>query len=306
MSSEENFSPAATPGEHAGPGAGELLKAAREHSGMHIAALAVMLKVPVKKLEALEASRFDLLPDMVFARALASSVCRTLKIDALPILQHFPQTAGTQLPAASNVINAPFRSPNDSDRRFAWSGLPKPAVAAVLTLLIASLVIAYLPQLTVQFNKASTFLNARSATQASTAASDLPSASVDLKSEKSMVGGTAPPAEAAALPGVAGGNPVDSSAAAPQNPTQGSSASAPVTGTIVFRAVGDSWVEVIDGKKQTVLRRTLVTGESVGVSGELPLVATIGRANMTQVDVRGQAFDLAPWSKDNVARFQVK
>ena len=67
------------------PSAGTLLRQAREAAGMHIGALSVSLKVPVKKLEALEADRLDLLPDAVFARALAASVCRTLKADPGPI-----------------------------------------------------------------------------------------------------------------------------------------------------------------------------------------------------------------------------
>ena len=54
--------------------AGALLRQAREAAGLHVAALAVSLKVPVKKLEALESDRLDLLPDAVFARALASSM----------------------------------------------------------------------------------------------------------------------------------------------------------------------------------------------------------------------------------------
>ena len=57
-----------------GATAGSLLRQAREAAGIHIAALAVSLKVPVKKLEALEQDRFDLLPDAVFVRALASSM----------------------------------------------------------------------------------------------------------------------------------------------------------------------------------------------------------------------------------------
>ena len=44
------------------------------------------LKVPVRKLEALEDDRYDLLPDACSSRALASSVCRTLKIDPQPVL----------------------------------------------------------------------------------------------------------------------------------------------------------------------------------------------------------------------------
>ena len=59
--------------EAAGVTAGGLLREARQASGMHIAALAVALKVPVSKLEALEADNFGALPDTVFVRALASA-----------------------------------------------------------------------------------------------------------------------------------------------------------------------------------------------------------------------------------------
>ncbi|NJM43298.1 MAG: helix-turn-helix domain-containing protein [Brachymonas sp.] len=71
--------------------AGQMLREAREAHGLHVAALAVSMKVPVKKLEALEADRLEDLPDAVFVRALASSVCRALKIDAAPILAKLPQ-----------------------------------------------------------------------------------------------------------------------------------------------------------------------------------------------------------------------
>ena len=57
-----------------------LLRQAREQAGVHVAALAVALKVPVRQLEALEQGRFDLLPDHTFARALAASVCRALVV----------------------------------------------------------------------------------------------------------------------------------------------------------------------------------------------------------------------------------
>ena len=70
-----------------------LLKQAREAAGLHVAALAAALKVPVRKLEDLEAGRFDRLPDMTFARALASSACRHLKIDPAPVLAQLPAAA---------------------------------------------------------------------------------------------------------------------------------------------------------------------------------------------------------------------
>ena len=69
------------------PGAGALLKAARERQGLHIAALAAAIKVSPRKLDALENDRWDELPDATFTRALAQTVCRTLKIDARPVLE---------------------------------------------------------------------------------------------------------------------------------------------------------------------------------------------------------------------------
>jgi cytoskeleton protein RodZ len=127
------------------PGAGELLKHAREAAGLHIAALAVLLKVPVKKLEALEASRFDLLPDAVFVRALASSVCRTLKIDAAPVLALLPQTDAPKLTYQGVGINAPFRAPGDGPSPSVWSQLSRPAVLAGVLLLLGALVLIFLP-----------------------------------------------------------------------------------------------------------------------------------------------------------------
>ena len=75
---------------------------------------------------------------------------------------------------------------------------------------------------------------------------------------------------------------------------------------IVFSAKGESWVEVTDARGTVVLRRTLAAGEAASASGVLPLAAVVGRADATQVQVRGRAFDLGAVSKDNVARFEVK
>ena len=91
-----------------------MLRQAREALGLHVAALAVALKVPVRKLEALEEDRYDQLPDAVFVRALASSVCRTLKIDPQPVLDRLPQTAKPRLINDRDGINTPFRAPSEN------------------------------------------------------------------------------------------------------------------------------------------------------------------------------------------------
>jgi cytoskeleton protein RodZ len=78
------------------------------------------------------------------------------------------------------------------------------------------------------------------------------------------------------------------------------------SGNVTFRASGQTWVEVTDAKGTVVLRRTLARGDVAEASGVLPLAAVVGKADATQVQVHGKAFDLAAVSRDNVARFKVK
>ena len=70
--------------------AGELLRRAREAQGLTLDHLATQIKVSPLKLEALEQGRYDSLGDSNFTRALAMTVCRTLRIDATEILSGLP------------------------------------------------------------------------------------------------------------------------------------------------------------------------------------------------------------------------
>ncbi len=70
--------------------AGDMLREAREAHGLHIEMVAAALKVSPLKLVALEADDIESLPDPVFARALAASVCRALRIDPAPVLAKLP------------------------------------------------------------------------------------------------------------------------------------------------------------------------------------------------------------------------
>jgi len=127
-------------------GGGAMLRQAREQAGVHVAALAVALKVPVRQLEALEQGRFDLLPDHTFARALAGSVCRQLKLDPKPILAALPQ--GAPRAVSVNVgINEPFRNSTPVGG-LAWrERLLRPPVLAAIVLLLAALALIVVPEI---------------------------------------------------------------------------------------------------------------------------------------------------------------
>lgn len=98
----ESVSEAVMPLMPTSPGA--LIKAGRERAGVHMAVLSVNLKVTVKQLEALEADQYDFLSGPVFARALASKVCRFLKMDPQPVLALMPATTNGLKPL--NIIGA--------------------------------------------------------------------------------------------------------------------------------------------------------------------------------------------------------
>jgi cytoskeleton protein RodZ len=278
--------------------AGMLLRRAREASGLHVAALAVSLKVPVRKLEALEEDRYDLLTDAVFVRALASSICRTLKIDPQPVLDRLPQTTPPRLARDVDRINASFRAPDDAAPPTWLHQLTRPVFLAVFGLLLAALVVVLLPAREQENTTAEV-------TQPATPS--LPVANVPVDPAVAL-----PPPDSAVT---AVASPAITASVAPAPVAPAPVADAPVsdpapavatTSTVIFKAKAPSWVEVTDAKGAVAVRKVLAAGEAAGASGELPLRVTIGKVDSTEVQVRGKPFDLRPVSRDNVARFEVK
>ena len=261
---------------------GAILRQAREALGMDIEMLAAVLKVPVKKLEALEADRFDLLPDTVFTRALASSVCRSLKIDPAPVLDRLPHSSVPRLKVYESSMNIPFRSAGAGPLTLLWDQLPKPVVVAVAAMLVGVLLLLLWPF----------------GTRNEPVASGKPEVSVATTSVVTPVPALSNSdklAPQAVLPMVGTEEPVTQVA--------GSGAT---TGVLVFNASAMSWVEVVDGAGVVQLRRNIAANEVVGVSGVLPLSVVVGRSDTTAVQVHGKPFDLLSVARDNVARFEVK
>lgn len=287
---------------------GTMLRQAREASGLHAATLAISLKVPVRKLEALEGDRFDELPDAVFVRALAASVCRTLKIDPAPVLLLLPATMGPRLAATEGGINAPFRSPRDAAGPTWRNQLSRPVFLAVFALLLGALVLIVLPSRQEEAVSAPPFAPAPSDDAAPVALAEPVLASLAAPAPVATRSPGAPGAVVAtAAPALLSSPAVTAHALA--TPAAGSLAAAPVPvvdGIIVFRTKAASWIQVTDARGVVPLRRLLAAGESAAASGALPLTVTVGSASNTNVQVRGKPFDLAPVSRDDVARFEVK
>ena len=279
--------------------AGALLRTARQSQGLDIATLAALLKVPVHKLQALEQDQSAVLADPVFARALAASMCRILKLDPAPVLQRLPAIAAFKVTSQNRGINTPFRVRSSSRNAVPfWSHISRPAVLVGLALLLGALVLMFLPSIQKEIARY------RQAGQLET----VPGQAVESASVTTTV--ITPTSPGNDVPGVSSTlvTPADVPAAATgplatvSAGAEGAAGEPPMT----ISAKGASKIKVTDASGAVVLDRTLRAGESVSLSGVLPLAVVASRANVIQVQVRGQAFDLASVTKNNIARFEVK
>jgi len=323
----EALSAAATAGEGkpqasaAATSAGALLREARQKKGLHIAALAVMLKVPQAKLEALEADRWQDLPDMTFARALAKTVCRALKLDAEAVLRLLPAGKDPEL-NVSRGLNQPYRDRGGLGEGFSLAWLSSPVALGVLALLVAAGALFLLPadllqKLTTQSTATETtpvvlapapeVSAASAASSASSALAAVPEAlpaSAQAMAVNANLGPLVPSAtSAAATPAP------QASAAVAKLPAAGASSPVPakIEGQAQLRVkiTDESWVEVVDAKGQVLLSKLLRPGDEQNLQGLPPLKIRVGNVAGTELTLRGAVVDLKALSRDNVARIEL-
>lgn len=298
---------------------GAMLRAARERTGLHIGALAATLKVPVRRLEALEADLHAELTDATFVRTLTLSVCRQLRVDPQPILALQPQADAPALVAQASLAQmASGASPVSVAG--AGSVLRQPVAWVMVVLLLGALAFVVWPEPAPGAAATAEALVASGSGPSVAAAPSVPAvtSATGAAPAPSMVVEPAVPAVPAAPPSqvpTVAANPVPNAApnlapapAAGASFTPATPSPAPPAGVSMLRlsASGSTWFEVIDGKGAVLQRGTLQAGDAAVANGTPPLKVTVGRADRVQVSVRGQPFDVGASTRDNVARFEVK
>lgn len=324
--------------------AGSLLRQAREAAGMHVSTLADVLKVPVAKLQALEADDWQALPDAVFTRSVALSICKALQIDAAPVMALLPKSAATQkFTAPGPGINEPFRdkavrsvhdTPNPGG---AWKWLALALLAGVgggawyfaQKQDIRDAVVASVQERseramgTSQASHTVDVAQPEAAAEpvhaqepaapavAEPAAAAAPAASTEQGGSAAAAhtpAVTVPETPAAhAVPAAAAPAlvaPAEAVAAPTPAPAPAHAAAAGAT-TLRIQARSATWIQV-RGAGKVLEQKTLNAGEFFETQAPKPLSVVIGRAEAADVQVDGVAFDLASIAKVNVARFEVK
>ena len=286
------------------PTAGALLKAARQQAGVHLAVLSVNLKVPVRQLEALEADQHPAEQSPVFARALAASMCRQLRVDPAPILALMPMSANYLEPHGS--VRQALAAPVELGRvRRASVDVPSKAwwAAGAMMVLIAVLIWAPHPSQWSWLHAVTAAVappesKPEPVTNIATAAAEAaPQNATKINDPSLTVGQGGQVLLPLVIPGTAG---MPATASVPAL-----TSAAPVP-ELLFNAINTSWIEVRDSQNQLLWNGVLNTGDSKRLQAPQPVSVVVGRADAIQVSFKDQPVDLNPHTKVNVARFEVK
>lgn len=259
---------------------GRVLHDERTRRKLEIEAVARQLRLSVTQVKALEADDYEKLPGTTFVRGFIRNYARILEIDAEPLLARFELM---QPPPASRVLslNAPkgevgssttrlFPGPKRRLRR-ARMRLAFGAIALVAVVVVASGIA------TGWFEPGARF---------------------------ARTGQTAPPS-ALSAPGVFPSAGTDARTARTRAAVA-APASVNKRARLELKTQRQSWVEVRDAERRRVLAELLPGGTAQAVEGDPPLALTVGDASAVAITYNGQNIDLAPFTRDNVARLTLK
>ena len=274
--------------------AGALLRSSREAAGYSLETLAAVVKVPVRKLKALEEGRLDALPEPVFVRGMVVGICRVLHADPQAILALLPATPAKRLVHDGVMAPVLFQTVGADSPYRPLEVLAKPHVRWALALVLGAWLLYFWPDIATWSQQSTPDAEVLTVSQPWVA-----NGTVALPEQG--LGSVPPVAEqagqantgVASVPGVQAGVSADATLV-------------PGDELVHFKARGKTWVEVLDGKGLVVLRRVLADGEQTGAGGQPPLAVVVGNAHVTEVWVRGKAYEIKSISQGNVARFEVK
>jgi len=322
-----------TAGARPAPGtAGAKLRAAREAAGLSIDAVAQQLKLAPRQVKALEEEAWERLPGRTFVRGFARNYARLVQLDPETVLSLLP--AADTTPALERPALAAARRPIGEMpvERIAKRSAVRWLVPLFLIVIIgaagyyevgrsplqlpfglggstpageaARAPAATLPAATSSSGTQRTTLP--NPVAASAPASGETSATPATTSAAPVTAPTAVPAMPAAS-GPETATPKTGNAAAataPAEPAQGTASAAEVPLVLTFR--GTSWAEVKDARGRVVLQMTGGAGMTQTVTALAPLELALGNAPEVDVTFRGQALDLAPYTRGSVARVALK
>ncbi|MFO1323369.1 MAG: DUF4115 domain-containing protein [Burkholderiales bacterium] len=273
--------------------AGGRLREARTQAGLTIDAVAQQLKLAPRQVRALEDDDFAQLPGRTFIRGFLRNYARLVRLDPDEVLATLPDAVAAPSldhPSLTSTTRVMGELPADMPGKPSTARWAIPL--ALATIVAIGVLYEFARPLADQVRSVTTGKPSAAPAATAPASPAAPAApgAADATPTAPAADGTAPVAAPAAAA------PVDT--AAPAAPA----GDAPLV--LVFR--GTSWVEVKDAKGAIVLSTIGYPGATHAVGGAQPLEVVLGNAEAVTVTWRGAPFDVAPYIKQNVAKFSVR
>jgi cytoskeleton protein RodZ len=283
---------------------GAFLRARREALGLSYADVANVVKLPAKRVEALEAERWDELPDGPFLRGFLRNVARALDLDAASLtarvddsLMRSRNPESILVAPGSTRATLPRRSGPLEDRH----GGRKLVYGAFVFAIVAAL-IAWSG--TESFDRV--IATGRGLLQGGSVASSTPTTKSEPAPAIDAAAQVANPAEtlpvAAAPTTLADATPASTGSGSPATTSPASTSTSASPLALSFHFTEDCWVEVRDAEGKVLTKSLNTAGSDRAIEGEAPYSLIVGNAKGVDLHFRGQAVDLGPYTRDQVAR----
>jgi cytoskeleton protein RodZ len=271
-------------------GVGQELAAAREARGLALADVAQSLKFAPRQLEALEQERFDALPGATFARGMVRSYARLLKLDPEPLVERI--SGRCEVPDSSRLADryhqpVPF---SDNARRstFVYLGLSLGVLA-----LVGGVAYEWQQERVAAAKAPKKATAVAKAAPRESAPREVPRTVPIVPVQQAAAPAPVPAPEkakpVAAVPVVAADKPKVVS-----GPHR-----------LVVRTDGEAWIEIKDSSDRMLVSSLNPAGSERVVRGRPPYQLVIGNASNVRITYDDKLIDLAPHTRQDVARLTV-
>ena len=301
---------------------GELLRLAREKTGLSPGDVAARLRMGLKQVRALEEDDYSALPKGTFLRGFVRNYAKVVGIKPEQALALLEQTHQAAVAIKASAVVMPSQQNISVPTPGGEIAKPRARVFAAAVFVGVLFIVVWWWWENVRPYRAE---GGRPKSIAEETAVSVPIAVPESAFSSVTSGAVAAQGNNAVLPVVSQTEP-PRSASNPVTPTAPAVAAfttpqlaeieiAPATGAglrvgnngVLGLTFSDkSWVQVVDATGTTVLDRVFSRGEAEELTGRAPFVVVIGNAQATRLAYNGKEIDLAPHTRSAVARVTVK
>ncbi|MDK9703597.1 MAG: DUF4115 domain-containing protein [Sulfuritalea sp.] len=257
---------------------GSVLRRAREARGQSISDVVQVIRFSARQIEALERDDYASLPGSTAVRGLVRNYAKFLKLDAAPLL--------AQLEPAVPVPEADVRPPTnmgEAEQQGIVERVPLKGIAVAAAIMLLALVGYWY--------------------YSGLAGDASPTGRLTGVMGRADVVAAGPVAAPAVVP-VPAAAPTVVTVNEPAN--AGVEASAPPFAGLRVEFDDLSWIEIRDATQKVVFVGEYPAGTRQNVEGKAPFQVWIGRASAVRVFMGERSIDLKPYTREEVARFNLE